>query len=583
MATINKITLPDGSSYDIKDNTSGYITDAGVTSFNGSTGAVTYTAPVTSVNGQTGAVTVDIPKGASTFYGVSTTAPTVTDGTVTYSVTCSAFTYNGPSTIPDGTMLSVRMSSSASYSTDVNTYQLTINNITASINNSYSIDSGYYLWTSGETVSFVWSSSNRHWKIIRPRDATSQVYGLTKLTSSVTSTATNIAATPNAVKQVNDKVENRVYYSINESSDHYNVTSSSVFDYHPSGDDPTLGLNIQSESADGTDTVDYSLQWTPDTLRLWDNDTNSQIWQINPPHTVKIGLKDCTAISSNQNLNSYVTTGSYYCSKDATAATLSNCPISSSFRLYVIANTGAENYRRQLLFTYNEAQIWERRTTDYGSTWNNWVLYENANYTGGLNGALAANLNSLTTPGIYFVSTSHTNGPESCPAIVEVVARTDGTEWVYQRWHDVRLALADRYPTCYERTKSSGSWSSWKQMGGTIVSATLSANKSLASSGVANVVSISLPPGTWSIVGAINFQQGSGKGYRIAYLASSATGSDYAGVELPALSAGNTRIQVSDIRQFTSTSTVYLNAQQNGGSALTINASTTWLKAVRIG
>lgn len=39
-------------------NDSGYITDAGVTSFNGSTGAVTYTAPVTSVNGQTGAVTV---------------------------------------------------------------------------------------------------------------------------------------------------------------------------------------------------------------------------------------------------------------------------------------------------------------------------------------------------------------------------------------------------------------------------------------------------------------------------------------------------------------------------------------------
>lgn len=40
-------------------NDSGYITDAGVTSFNGSTGAVTYTAPVTSVNGNTGAVTLD--------------------------------------------------------------------------------------------------------------------------------------------------------------------------------------------------------------------------------------------------------------------------------------------------------------------------------------------------------------------------------------------------------------------------------------------------------------------------------------------------------------------------------------------
>jgi len=42
-------------------NDSGFITDAGVTSFNGSTGAITYTAPVTSVNGSTGAVTVSVP------------------------------------------------------------------------------------------------------------------------------------------------------------------------------------------------------------------------------------------------------------------------------------------------------------------------------------------------------------------------------------------------------------------------------------------------------------------------------------------------------------------------------------------
>lgn len=42
-------------------NDSGFITDAGVTSFNGSTGAVTYSAPVSSVNGQTGAVSLTIP------------------------------------------------------------------------------------------------------------------------------------------------------------------------------------------------------------------------------------------------------------------------------------------------------------------------------------------------------------------------------------------------------------------------------------------------------------------------------------------------------------------------------------------
>ena len=39
-------------------NDVGYITDAGVTSFNGSTGDVTYTPPVTSVNNKTGAVTL---------------------------------------------------------------------------------------------------------------------------------------------------------------------------------------------------------------------------------------------------------------------------------------------------------------------------------------------------------------------------------------------------------------------------------------------------------------------------------------------------------------------------------------------
>lgn len=41
------------------------ISNSGVTSFNGSTGAVTYSAPVTSVNGSTGDVTIDIAGGMS--------------------------------------------------------------------------------------------------------------------------------------------------------------------------------------------------------------------------------------------------------------------------------------------------------------------------------------------------------------------------------------------------------------------------------------------------------------------------------------------------------------------------------------
>lgn len=59
---------------------------AGVTSFNGQTGAVTYTAPVTSVNGSTGAVTLTIPDAqvqsdwnATTGMGVILNKPTIPD------------------------------------------------------------------------------------------------------------------------------------------------------------------------------------------------------------------------------------------------------------------------------------------------------------------------------------------------------------------------------------------------------------------------------------------------------------------------------------------------------------------------
>lgn len=78
----NKPTIPSKTSDLIND--SGFITDAGVTSFNGSTGAVTYTAPVTSVNGNTGAVTVSVPTKTSDLTNDSgfLTSYTETDPTV---------------------------------------------------------------------------------------------------------------------------------------------------------------------------------------------------------------------------------------------------------------------------------------------------------------------------------------------------------------------------------------------------------------------------------------------------------------------------------------------------------------------
>lgn len=62
-------------------NDSGFLTSA-VTSFNGSTGAVTYTAPVTSVNGQTGAITLSIPSTAADVNALANTGGDV-EGDVT--------------------------------------------------------------------------------------------------------------------------------------------------------------------------------------------------------------------------------------------------------------------------------------------------------------------------------------------------------------------------------------------------------------------------------------------------------------------------------------------------------------------
>lgn len=81
-------------------NDSGFITDAGVTSFNGSTGAVTYSAPVASVNGQTGAVTVSVPTKTS---DLTNDSGFITDAGVTsFNGSTGAVTYTAPVTSVNG-------------------------------------------------------------------------------------------------------------------------------------------------------------------------------------------------------------------------------------------------------------------------------------------------------------------------------------------------------------------------------------------------------------------------------------------------------------------------------------------------
>lgn len=60
-----------------------------------------------------------------------------------------------------------------------------------------------YMWQAGAVVEFVYDGTN--WTMVNGTTATTSYYGLAKLSSSVSSTSTTLAATPSAVKQAYDK------------------------------------------------------------------------------------------------------------------------------------------------------------------------------------------------------------------------------------------------------------------------------------------------------------------------------------------------------------------------------------------
>lgn len=65
-----------------------------------------------------------------------------------------------------------------------------------------------YFWGSGSTADFVYDGS--HWLMSNKGIATITYYGLTKLSSSVSSTSTTLAANSRAVKTVNDALNTKV-------------------------------------------------------------------------------------------------------------------------------------------------------------------------------------------------------------------------------------------------------------------------------------------------------------------------------------------------------------------------------------
>lgn len=60
-----------------------------------------------------------------------------------------------------------------------------------------------YMWNAGAVVEFIYDGT--YWVMVNGTTATTTYYGLAKLSSSVSSTSTTLAATPSAVKQAYDK------------------------------------------------------------------------------------------------------------------------------------------------------------------------------------------------------------------------------------------------------------------------------------------------------------------------------------------------------------------------------------------
>lgn len=83
-----------------------------------------------------------------------------------------------------------------------------------------------------------------------------------------------------------------------------------------------------------------------------------------------------TALSDNDDLDTFTEVGNYFCSTNARAATLSNCPITTAFTMKVGYATGAA-YLAQTIIENQNGRIWYRRNSAAStpSTWGAWVKY----------------------------------------------------------------------------------------------------------------------------------------------------------------------------------------------------------------
>lgn len=146
---------------------------------------------------------------------------------------------------------------------------------------------------------------------------------------------------------------------------------------------PSGGVYSRSGNATG-----WSKSWT----KIYD--------ELNPPTPNELGatsLSGGTYIPDASDLNNYKTVGNYHCSGDANAATLSNCPTTHAFRMYVGYATGNTSYVYQELIDWVTGTRYYRQTLASSNSWSNWdKTYDTTNLS--FSSIAFIGTNPVTTP-----------------------------------------------------------------------------------------------------------------------------------------------------------------------------------------
>lgn len=117
-----------------------------------------------------------------------------------------------------------------------------------------------YYWVSGEVVDLVYDGTN--FVMSDKGTATTTYYGLTKLSSSVSSTSESLAATPKAIKTVNDALANKVDKETGKGLSSNDFTDADVTKL--SGIAAGAEVNVQADWNEADNTADSYIQNKPD-------------------------------------------------------------------------------------------------------------------------------------------------------------------------------------------------------------------------------------------------------------------------------------------------------------------------------